>query len=59
MLIDVVDAYRNKMRSTMAAGGQDVVKEAPHFETRPGKRRWLERNKRERRVHGGEGEIPS
>ena len=47
----VVDAYRNKMRSTMIAGGQDVST-APHFETRPGKRKWQERmgGRRERRV---------
>ncbi|KAK8176878.1 hypothetical protein IWX90DRAFT_992 [Phyllosticta citrichinensis] len=41
-----LDAYRNKMRSTMVAAGQDV---APHFETRVGKRRWLERSKRSKR----------
>ncbi|EOD49397.1 putative ribosomal protein l24e protein [Neofusicoccum parvum UCRNP2] len=41
-----VDAYRNKMRSTMVAAGQEV---APHFETRVGKRRWLERGKRAKR----------
>ena len=45
----VVDAYRNKMRSTMVAGGQDVASIAPHFETRTGKRKWLERTKRDRR----------
>jgi hypothetical protein len=44
-----VDAYRNKMRSTMVAGGQDVASIAPHFETRTGKRKWLERTKRDRR----------
>ncbi|CAK4032957.1 hypothetical protein CBER1_07869 [Lecanosticta acicola] len=43
-----LDAYRNKMRSTMIAGGSDNVTIAPHFETRPGKRKWLERNKRAR-----------
>ncbi|KAL1646533.1 hypothetical protein SLS58_003119 [Diplodia intermedia] len=42
----LVDAYRNKMRSTMVAAGQEV---APHFETRVGKRRWLERSKRAKR----------
>ncbi|EKG15170.1 hypothetical protein MPH_07616 [Macrophomina phaseolina MS6] len=41
-----LDAYRNKMRSTMVAAGQEV---APHFETRVGKRRWLERSKRAKR----------
>lgn len=44
-----LDAYRNKMRSTMIAGGSDTTTIAPHFETRPGKRKWLERNKRARR----------
>lgn len=44
-----LDAYRNKMRSTMVAGGQDVASIAPHFETRTGKRKWLERTKRDRR----------
>lgn len=38
-----VDAYRNKMRSTMVGAGQDVTAVAPHFETRVGKRRWNER----------------
>lgn len=45
-----LDAYRNKMRSTMIAGGSETVTIAPHFETRPGKRKWLERNKRSRRA---------
>ncbi|KAK4502415.1 hypothetical protein PRZ48_005840 [Zasmidium cellare] len=45
-----LDAYRNKMRSTMIAGGSDAAVIAPHFETRPGKRKWLERNKRARRA---------
>ena len=45
-----LDAYRNKMRSTMIAGGSDTATIAPHFETRPGKRKWLERNKRARRA---------
>ena len=45
---DVVDAYRNKMRSTMVANGQDVTTVAPHFETRPGKRKWQDRGKRMR-----------
>ncbi|KAF2271505.1 uncharacterized protein EI97DRAFT_387700 [Westerdykella ornata] len=35
-----LDAYRNKMRTTMVGAGQEV---APHFETRLGKRRWNER----------------
>ncbi|KAK5696156.1 hypothetical protein LTR97_008576 [Elasticomyces elasticus] len=41
-----LDAYRNKMRSTMVAAGQDVSTIAPHFETRPGKAKWLEKMKR-------------
>ncbi|KAF2139168.1 uncharacterized protein K452DRAFT_300716 [Aplosporella prunicola CBS 121167] len=41
-----LDAYRTKMRTTMMAAGQDV---APHFETRVGKRQWLERSKRAKR----------
>ncbi|KAF1985490.1 hypothetical protein K402DRAFT_413322 [Aulographum hederae CBS 113979] len=44
-----LDAYRNKMRSTMVAAGQDVANVAPHFETRVGKRRWLERSKKSKR----------
>lgn len=48
--IFAVDAYRNKMRSAMLANGQDVASVAPHFATRPGKQRWIERSKRERRV---------
>ncbi|KAF8473799.1 hypothetical protein BDZ91DRAFT_789383 [Kalaharituber pfeilii] len=41
-----LDAYRNKMRSSMMATGQDVTVSAPHLETRAGKRRWLERGRR-------------
>jgi len=41
-----LDAYRNKMRSTMVAAGQDQSTIAPHFETRIGKRKWLDRTKR-------------
>jgi len=44
-----LDAYRNKMRSTMVAAGQDVATVAPHFETRVGKRKWLERSKKSKR----------
>lgn len=47
-----VDAYRNKMRSSMMGQGQDVAQVAPHFETRVGKRRWnerIEKNKKMRR----------
>jgi hypothetical protein len=41
-----LDAYRNKMRSSMMAAGTDVTTSAPHLETRAGKRKWLERNRR-------------
>ncbi|KAF3939628.1 hypothetical protein ABW19_dt0203143 [Dactylella cylindrospora] len=41
-----LDAYRNKMRSSMIAAGQDVSTIAPYLETRVGKRKWLERNRR-------------
>jgi hypothetical protein len=34
----------------MVAAGQEVSNIAPHFETRPGKRKWLERSKRQRRA---------
>lgn len=42
----LVDSYRNKVHSTMESVGQDVADKAPHFETRVGKRRWVERTKR-------------
>ena len=38
-----VDAYRNKVGSTMAAGGQEVSTVAPHLETRLGKKMWAGR----------------
>ena len=50
--IPLVDAYRNKMRSSMMGAGQDVTTVAPHFETRVGKRRWnerIEKSKKSRR----------
>jgi len=44
-----LDAYRNKMRSSMMAAGTDVTTTAaPHLETRVGKRKWLERSRRSR-----------
>jgi len=46
---DIVDCYRNKVRTTMESTGQDVATTAPHFETRAGKRRWNEKNRREKR----------
>ncbi|RHZ63922.1 uncharacterized protein CDV56_109158 [Aspergillus thermomutatus] len=42
-----LDAYRNKMRSTMLAAGQDLSSIPRHFETRAGKRRFLERRQRQ------------
>lgn len=50
----VVDAYRNKMRSSMMGAGQDVTSVAPHFETRVGKRRWNERIEKNKK-RGREG----
>ncbi|KAF2015595.1 hypothetical protein BU24DRAFT_346688 [Aaosphaeria arxii CBS 175.79] len=47
-----LDAYRNKMRSSMMGAGHDVTAVAPHFETRVGKRKWnerIEKNKKSRR----------
>lgn len=38
-----LDAYRNKMRSSMLAAGQDPAEIPEHFDTRRGKRRFLER----------------
>ncbi|KAA6414213.1 MAG: ribosomal L24E [Lasallia pustulata] len=46
-----LDAYRNKMRSTMIAGGQEVSTVAPHFETRVGKRKWLEKSRKSKRAN--------
>ena len=46
----LVDAYRNKMRSSMMGAGQDVTSVAPHFETRVGKRKWEEREKNKKRT---------
>ncbi|KAL5359395.1 hypothetical protein BJX96DRAFT_148331 [Aspergillus floccosus] len=40
-----LDAYRNKMRSTMLAAGQEPSSIPEHFETRAGKRRFLERRR--------------
>ncbi|KAF2759169.1 hypothetical protein EJ05DRAFT_499592 [Pseudovirgaria hyperparasitica] len=45
-----LDAYRNKMRSTMMAAGHDIAQKAPHFDTRVGKKRWMERSKRSKRA---------
>jgi len=44
-----LDAYRNKMRSTMISSGSETSSVAPHFETRIGKRKWLERGRKPKR----------
>lgn len=41
-----VDAYRDKMRSSMLADGRDAQEIPDHFDTRRGKRRFLERGRR-------------
>lgn len=41
-----VNAYRDKQRSTMIASGVDPKDIPAHLETRPGRRRWLERKQR-------------
>ncbi|KAJ5948804.1 hypothetical protein N7454_002111 [Penicillium verhagenii] len=38
-----LDAYRNKMRTSMLAAGQEASEIPKHFDTRRGKRRFLER----------------
>ncbi|RAL64911.1 hypothetical protein DID88_001504 [Monilinia fructigena] len=40
-----LDAWRNKVKETIGAAGRDVTA-TPHFDTRSGKRRWLESNKK-------------
>ncbi|OTA00132.1 hypothetical protein A9Z42_0045360 [Trichoderma parareesei] len=41
-----LDCYRNKTRAAIESTMADVHAVAPHFETRPGKRRWVGRMKR-------------
>lgn len=41
-----MDSYRNKMRSVVLAAGQDPSEIPEHFDTRRGKRRFLERGMR-------------
>jgi hypothetical protein len=43
---NLVDAYRNKMRSSILAAGQNPSEVPEHFDTRRGKRRFLERGSR-------------
>ncbi|KAJ5381663.1 uncharacterized protein N7496_004091, partial [Penicillium cataractarum] len=47
-----LDAYRNKMRSSMLAAGQDATEIPEHFDTRRGKRRFLERGERRLEMEG-------
>ncbi|CAL5872101.1 uncharacterized protein PFLUO_LOCUS6358 [Penicillium psychrofluorescens] len=49
-----LDAYRNKMRSSMLAAGQDPATIPDHFDTRRGKRRFLERAGRNLATESGE-----
>ncbi|PGH27810.1 hypothetical protein AJ80_00598 [Polytolypa hystricis UAMH7299] len=51
-----LDAYRNKMRSSMLTSGQETTEVAPHFETRVGKRKWLERSRRGRSSNATAGQ---
>ena len=44
--ITAVDAYRNKMRTSMLAAGQEPSEIPEHFDTRHGKRRFLNRPSR-------------
>ncbi|KAJ5735582.1 uncharacterized protein N7483_000707 [Penicillium malachiteum] len=46
LLVDPMDAYRNKMRTSMIAAGQEASEIPEHFDTRRGKRRFLERTRR-------------
>ncbi|KAJ5647435.1 hypothetical protein N7490_003807 [Penicillium lividum] len=48
-----LDAYRNKMRTSMLAAGQEASEIPRHFDTRRGKRRFLER------LRHREGDAPS
>ncbi|EFE38835.1 hypothetical protein TRV_06495 [Trichophyton verrucosum HKI 0517] len=41
-----MDAYRNKMRNSMLTAGHETSEIAPYFETRVGKRRWLDRGRK-------------
>ena len=50
-----VDAYRNKMRSTMLGAGQEPTSIPRHFETRAGKRRFLEHRRRPMATSGRGG----
>lgn len=43
LLTFIVDAYRVKQKGALLSSGQDSSSIPSHLETRPGKRRWLER----------------
>jgi len=42
-----LDSYRNKTLAALESAGQDVANTTPHFQTRLGKKRWNERNKKQ------------
>lgn len=48
-----LDAYRNNMASRIKEGGTEVSVIAPHFETRVGKRKWMNRKGEPKREHMG------
>jgi len=50
-----IDVYRSKVRDGVVAGGKEVETVAPVYETRVGKRRWVERRVRVGRGKGGRG----
>lgn len=45
-----IDVYRTKVKDGLVAGGKEVETVAPIYETRVGKKRWMER-----RCHTGKG----
>ncbi|KAG9767979.1 hypothetical protein KCU88_g7351, partial [Aureobasidium melanogenum] len=44
-LARALDAYRSKQRSALLAAGSETLTIPAHLETRPGKRRWMERTR--------------
>ncbi|KAH8701731.1 hypothetical protein BGW36DRAFT_104164 [Talaromyces proteolyticus] len=54
-----LDAYRNKMRTTMLSAGQESESIASHFETRPGKRKWRGRSRKNDTSSRSADVIPS
>lgn len=57
LFLFLVDAYRNKMRSSMLAAGQDPMDIPDHFDTRRGKRRFLERGHRDNAAQRSAEEV--